>query len=218
MYVACCAHIGVRIVSTRTARKTHAMGRLAAVEDRAIIYNSQKIREQKHKDITTAFNASYNKERDYREKVYQRDLQRMRLVVGSLAMLNVAAALNVGHVQAGRKGIPVVVQNVFDEGVLYGIKAKGALIKERVNRGSLHLMVNESLRTEIEQSPLTTFARLTIREYLAQYWVTPTSAPACKCNGGCKTNSCPCRAVGFKCGALCHKNYYTRHGTCKNYK
>lgn len=160
----------------------------------------------------------YNAERDYRQRVVDKHIRESKLVVGSLAMLQVARALRVSRVHSGCKSFPVIIENILNDGRMFAVKAKFALIKERIRREDLILRVNEILRTEIETSPLRSFDRLTIREYLNSYWITPVQAPHCRCTGGCARQSCPCRVSGFKCGADCHPVYYERHGCCKNYK
>lgn len=183
------------------------------------VRESDKIARERRDRIDEIAGANYNKERDYREQVRQKELARTLLVAGSLATLLVSNVCKLfGKGVVGVKGIPVVVQNVWGDGSHYTVKALGALLKGKFRRKDLILVQNEKLRSEIEMSSLNTIEEVEVREYIQSSMMPRSVTPTCDCRGGCKTQSCPCRVAGFTCGAHCHKAYYTRHRTCANYK
>lgn len=183
------------------------------------VHETESHRQARNKRISDIGDATYNAERDYRQKVHDREMVKARLLPGSLCTLLVKGTLKVARAPAGCNSIPVVVQNVFADGNMYEVKGKCALIKEWVHRRDLILVINDTLKNEIEHTPLSSVESIPLEQYLKTYWVPPSTAPACKCTGGCKKRSkCPCRLAGYRCGSYCHPSYYKRCATCANYK
>ena len=180
---------------------------------------SDEIESERRDRIDEIAGANYNKERDYREQVRQKELARTLLVAGSLATLLVSNVCKVfGKGVVGVKGAtsyccPKCV------GRWKSLHGEGALLKGKFRRKNLILVQNEKLRNKIEMSSLNTIEEFELVEYIQSSMMLRSVTPTCDdCRGGCKTQSCPCRVARFTCGAHCHKAYYTRHRTCANYK
>lgn len=160
---------------------------------------------------------SYDRERDYMTKKHLEAVHKSRLIVGSLASLDVKSALKLMKAPPGCAWLPVCVENVFDEGRYYQVRAKGALIAQRVERTNLLVLHNDALAREILSYPLKTANGVGLERYLKTHWVPPSSKPICMCRNGCG-KKCPCRLAGHGCGTDCHPAYYKKYPSCKNYK
>lgn len=177
--------------------------------------------ESRRRSIAADATREYRKERDYMETKRTEELQKVKMIPGSLAVLRVAEALARPSkpIPPDCKRIAVLIENVFDDANYYQVRGKGFLIKQKIARKHLIPIVNDHLQQELKYDRLRSADPIPLEEYLhAVHTGMHSKRPICHCKSGCGTTKCVCRVMGFKCGSDCHPAYYKKHAACKNYK
>eukprot|EP00954_Amorphochlora_amoebiformis_P027116 1383423-Amorphochlora_amoeboformis.AAC.1 len=134
-----------------------------------------------------------------------------QLHTGELALLLVSRVLGKRKTPKGCENIPVMIENVLHGGNYYQVRAEGALINRLIRDALMAIENNRELKSKISYAKLLDSSGMSIEGYCKRVLLPVPQAPTCYCTSGCKTNRCPCRLAGFKCGTDCHPAYYKLH-------
>ena len=183
------------------------------------LMETEDIRLQRLGRIRTKGHLNYMKEREHMSKKHSEELARSGLVNGSLVLVDVAKQMGKLFVNFKQRRFPAVTLNTMKEGVPCQVKAKNAVLSTHIHRSSLTAVYNDdALKKEMDTSHMHNAFGMTLVQHLNSMWSASSSKPKCNCRGGCKTDACPCRKSGWKCGTDCHPAHCKKHPCCKNYK
>lgn len=164
---------------------------------------------------------AYNAERDRMVERHKQEMQKSYIINGTLVIILVKEALGEKRQRAppGCMSVPAIVENKSEDGRRYQVKAHGTLIVDLIKREHMMIVVNDSLREELDKSHMPNAKGISLLEYCYSSWMPRSVAPKYDCRSGCKnTSTCPCRKAGYKCGSDCHPSFYENYGRCNNYK